>query len=312
MNPPTEQLIRDYLNRVSVAARGQLGPDQRRALVARTREFIEQHTRAVGHTDSADVSRLLADLGDPAALVQREREQLAGPASAAETGGPGTGERRRRRGMLADLMAARAAVIPPGSAVPVPEPAEDAPLTGELQPEIRPFTSRWKPGAPVVPRQPRPPGARRAALPRRLPRHGRNPSGTGPADAAAYETGEPGERGTAEAVPPLPADARPGRPQWPSLTVRSAGEPPGPVSGTAPDAGPAGTNGTRPASWPAAGSRPMTGQVVPEQVPLPARPAAAGQSAGPAEAPVAEAPAPAQAGAPDQAAAPGQPGLTGW
>ena len=78
MNPPTEQLIRDYLNRVSVAARGQLGPDQRRALVARTREFIEQHTRAVGHTDSADVSRLLADLGDPAALVQREREQLAG------------------------------------------------------------------------------------------------------------------------------------------------------------------------------------------------------------------------------------------
>jgi len=76
MGPPTEQLIRDYLYRLSVAARGQLGPDDRRALVDRTRDFIERETGLAGTPTAIEVGRLLAGLGDPAALVQQERQRL--------------------------------------------------------------------------------------------------------------------------------------------------------------------------------------------------------------------------------------------
>ena len=77
MSPPTEQLIRDYLNRLSVAARGQLVPDDRRALVDRTREFIERKTGFGGPPTAVEVARLLSGLGDPAGLVSQERQRLA-------------------------------------------------------------------------------------------------------------------------------------------------------------------------------------------------------------------------------------------
>jgi len=77
MSPPTEQLIRDYLNRLSVAARGQLGPDDRRALVTRTRDFIERKTGLAGPPTAMEVARLLAGLGDPSGLVRQERQRLA-------------------------------------------------------------------------------------------------------------------------------------------------------------------------------------------------------------------------------------------
>jgi hypothetical protein len=77
MSPPTEQLIRDYLNRLSVAARGQLVSDDRRALVDRTREFIERKTGFAGPPTAVEVARLLSGLGDPAGLVSQERQRLA-------------------------------------------------------------------------------------------------------------------------------------------------------------------------------------------------------------------------------------------
>ncbi|HEY2079198.1 MAG TPA: hypothetical protein VGH53_22940 [Streptosporangiaceae bacterium] len=77
MSPPSEQLIRDYLNRLSVAARGQLGPGDRRALVDRTREFIERKTGSAGLPTTLEVGRLLSGLGDPAGLVSQERQRLA-------------------------------------------------------------------------------------------------------------------------------------------------------------------------------------------------------------------------------------------
>jgi hypothetical protein len=73
---PTEQLIRDYLSRLSVAARGQLGAGDRRALVDRTREFIERKTEADGPPTALDVGKLLYRLGDPAGLVSQERQRL--------------------------------------------------------------------------------------------------------------------------------------------------------------------------------------------------------------------------------------------
>jgi len=76
MGPAAEQLIRDYLYRLSVAARGQLGPDDQRALVARAREFIERTTALAGPPKALEVGRLLYELGDPSALVQQERQRL--------------------------------------------------------------------------------------------------------------------------------------------------------------------------------------------------------------------------------------------
>jgi hypothetical protein len=77
MGPATEQLIRDYLNRLTVAARGRLGPDDVRALVDRTRDFIEHQAGAAGPPTTLEVGSLLYRLGDPAALVEQERQRLA-------------------------------------------------------------------------------------------------------------------------------------------------------------------------------------------------------------------------------------------
>jgi hypothetical protein len=76
MSPPTEQLIRDYLSRLSVAARGQLGPEDRRALVSRTRDFIERETSLAGPPTAMEVATLLAGLGEPSGLVRQERQRL--------------------------------------------------------------------------------------------------------------------------------------------------------------------------------------------------------------------------------------------
>jgi hypothetical protein len=77
MSSPTDQLIRDYLNRLSGAARGQLGAGDRRALVERTREFIEREAGLASRPTTLEVGRLLSGLGDPARLVSQERERLA-------------------------------------------------------------------------------------------------------------------------------------------------------------------------------------------------------------------------------------------
>ena len=120
MNPPTEQLIRDYLNRVSVAARGRLSANDRRAFLARTREFIDQNTRAVGRIQAADVLKLLSQLGDPQSLVNAERQRLA--AGGAEPGADApadsslAGRARRLRAApanVASLLRASAAVVAP-------------------------------------------------------------------------------------------------------------------------------------------------------------------------------------------------------
>ncbi len=105
MSPPTEQLIRDYLNRLSVAARGQLGHDDRRALVNRTRDFIERKTSLAGPPTAMEVARLLAGLGDPSRLVQQERQRLA--AVRGELPEPAAGRGRIARVLRRDASKAR-------------------------------------------------------------------------------------------------------------------------------------------------------------------------------------------------------------
>lgn len=186
MHPRTEQLIRDYLNRVSVAARGRLDADDRRAFLARTREFIEQNTRALGKADAADVNQLLTRLGDPAMLVDRESDRLAArrlagdpvpdppvflaQGSASKAVGPRPARPRRwrqARGALAGLMTSSATLVPPSAERPPPEPADDAPApsasrapSGEMPPappaagsEPRTHRPQWPwldPGQPAA------------------------------------------------------------------------------------------------------------------------------------------------------------------
>ena len=63
MRPPAEQVIRDYLSRLSVAARNQLPPEDRSAFLARTRDYIERQSGVRDMTDPADVMRALSDYG---------------------------------------------------------------------------------------------------------------------------------------------------------------------------------------------------------------------------------------------------------
>lgn len=332
MNPPTEQLIRDYLNRVSVAARGRLSADDRRAFLARTRDFIEQNTRAVGRTQTADVLKLMSELGDPVSLVNAERQRLAAGgtepgAARADTSLAGRARRLRAApANVASLLRASAAVVAPGDATGVAEPAEDNPMTGdreEIEQARRPLSSRWRPGEIVIPRQPRPRGAGLPRLPRRP---GTPPAGTPIIPPpAAPPPATPAEPAASEAptptVPPEPVP--PPRPEWPSVAARRpapepAAEPPAePGESDGPDwatlsatetswAEPAKADG----NWtdPAAGSASEAGPGGPS----PAS-AANGSAAGPAPAPgaalgddlrdAAPAPAGGAAATPDPASA---------
>ena len=93
MSPPTEQLIRDYVSRLSVAAQGRLSRDDRRALLDRTRGYIEHTTGLSGPATALEVAAALSRLGDPALVVAHEVQRLA------EIRGD-TASRRRRRGSV--------------------------------------------------------------------------------------------------------------------------------------------------------------------------------------------------------------------
>jgi hypothetical protein len=102
MAPPTasEQLIRDYLNRLSVAARD-LTPDDRRALLERTRSLIDQKADLAGRPSTMDVGRVLSRLGDPARLVEQERRRLAAQGGSSRTATSATSATPARQRFLA-------------------------------------------------------------------------------------------------------------------------------------------------------------------------------------------------------------------
>jgi hypothetical protein len=190
MSPTAEQLIRDYLNRVSVAARTKLHSDDRRAFLARMRFSIERQCGAPGTADPVEVANVLASLGDPEKLVEAELARLnagsrnglqdgtgdeqqagtdAAAAGRAERPGPrlgapqGTPQRRRRTPSPwlvsgTGLSSAQGGAAG-GTQAPAPlNPAlTSRPPTGEIKVQSRPITSRWRPGEPLQPRQPRQP-----------------------------------------------------------------------------------------------------------------------------------------------------------
>jgi hypothetical protein len=77
MNRPTEQLIRDFLNRLSLAAKTRLEPGDRQGLLDHTRARIDSECGGITNPSAAQVRRTLAGLGDPMALVEKERSRVA-------------------------------------------------------------------------------------------------------------------------------------------------------------------------------------------------------------------------------------------
>ena len=185
MSPTAEQLIRDYLNRVSVAARTKLHSEDRRAFLARMRFSIERHCGPPGTADPGMVARVLARLGDPEKLVDAEAARLkaarkqgpqaedggappaggtdapqtdgsvpAGPPSPRLASPQGTPQRRRR---TPSPWLVSGSLNPPGGAagsarapVPVNPVLASRQPTGEIRVQSRPITSRWRPGAPTL------------------------------------------------------------------------------------------------------------------------------------------------------------------
>src|SRR5215831_15291319 len=86
MNPPGEQLVRDYLNRLAVAARGRLGHTDRQGLLERTRLHIEHEFGGLRDASAEQVTRALAAMGEPLALVEQERARIAANKASLDAG----------------------------------------------------------------------------------------------------------------------------------------------------------------------------------------------------------------------------------
>ena len=233
MEPTAEQLIRDYLNRLSVAARTRLRSDDRRAFLARTREVIERRSGSPDTADPGEVQEMLTRLGEPVAAVESEYARLAaarskraaarsgvwrprgGPAGepppdadagpdsdAAADPGPASGSRRTRSPRHL-----------PRAAVDVSH-LEGRELKGDIEKKVkvnRPLTSRWRPGQPAK--------LERPSRPVRVPRP--RPGGSQPRDVngARSQRADSNARGSPATV------AEPAGPQAPPSETPPGGAP---------------------------------------------------------------------------------------
>ena len=177
--PSAQQMIRDYLGRVSVAATKVLPKGDRLLFVGRTRAAIEARVGPLASADADEVMSALTTLGDPEDLAKRERERLYSA---------------RRRGAAAAPPALwKPAKAPRRGAAAPPPPEGRSTVPGQVR-RPRPWPHRGlsgpdepKPGRPAGPGQPaRPPWcrARRSRPRRRRLRWGsprpRGPHGRGP------------------------------------------------------------------------------------------------------------------------------------
>jgi hypothetical protein len=128
MNPPTEQLIRDYLNQVSIAARSRLRLADRQALLDRIRARIEAECGGVKDASEEKIGKILAGIGDPVGVVEAEvakvRPAVSVSASArpfqgvpVPNGEPGRSENQNGKGRTIRL-SKPAPLVPPQATSP--------------------------------------------------------------------------------------------------------------------------------------------------------------------------------------------------
>ncbi len=154
MDPSTEQLIRDYLNRVAVAARSSMGTDELLAFLTRMRDSIERQCAAYGGPSPAEVSSALAVMGEPKALVAREHARLAAAQSGMDAGS------RYAAGRPATAIATDSSAGPPAVATDPPDVAADGPgadpglaqTAGRQAVKRRSVTARRKPAEVLIDR----------------------------------------------------------------------------------------------------------------------------------------------------------------
>ena len=185
--PSAQQMIREYLGRVSVAATKVLPKGDRLLFVGRTRAAIEAKVGPLASADADAVANALTSLGDPDELANRERERLYSA---------------RRRG---------AAAAPPALWKPSKESRRGAGGSRKGTGESRKGTgeSRWG-ATPPPARQPGPAQGRRRT--RGWPHRGL----TGPDEPQPAETAQPAEQeqpaetaSPPEPVPVVPRQADP-------------------------------------------------------------------------------------------------------
>ena len=185
--PSAQQMIRDYLGRVSAAATKVLPKGDRLLFVGRTRAAIEARVGPLASADADEVMSALTTLGDPEDLAKRERERLYSA---------------RRRGAAAAPPAlwkpAKAPRRGAARAAPARRP-QHCPGSGAQAPALAPPRADWPGRAEAAA------GQRDAGTPRPGPR-GAAPGGV--ARGAAPPVGEP--------APAPPAAKGPGqRPRSP-------------------------------------------------------------------------------------------------
>ena len=270
MRPPAEQVVRDYLNRLSVVARTRLPPEDRSAFLARTRDYIERQSGVREMTDPADVMRVLNDYGEPEALVERERARLEARRSERERAAAASKAsfwKPKPRGGSPGRDDKAGGTDDGGPASPYAHLTrkDGRPVGGEIKkPASRPISSRWRPGAP-----PKPPKTRPGRVPPPPPppppppgdsppeRNGAAASGSaGPAGPGSGSTGS-GSTGSGTTAPAGGGSAGPasdGPPATPSQVVLNGvvvGSGTGTGAGTDSGAVPAADDGTAAAGTPA-------------------------------------------------------------
>jgi hypothetical protein len=205
MRPPAEQVVRDYLSRLTVAART-LPPEDRQAFLARYQNLVERQSGVRDMADPADVMRALSGIGEPEALVERERTRLeaqrkereaaaskagfwkpAPRAKGGRNGSAGGGQPRTGPRSIEDLVR-----------------KDGRPVTGEVTITTRPMSSRWRPGGPLKPKK-----SRRGRVPPPPPDSSRPPGQDGSADSGPPVGQQPVRQQPAEpqAAEQRPADA---------------------------------------------------------------------------------------------------------
>jgi hypothetical protein len=237
--PSAQQMIREYLGRVSVAATKVLPKGDRLLFVGRTRAAIEAKVGPLASADADAVLDALTTMGDPQELAERERERLYSARRRGAAAAPPAlwkPSKDSRRGAAGSR---RGAAGSRGGAAPPPAREEGAPqgrrrprpwphrgLTGPDEPQpAEPGSPPVSPDSvPAVPRQADSPEVVSPPVAASPPPEVSPPAEVSPSPRAPRPTGAPRDEVPRPRMPPEQAIEE-GWPAEPSPAEPSPAEP---------------------------------------------------------------------------------------